>query len=62
MNEQLPRFMSPGAVAELFDINKATVYRMIDDGRLDAIEIGGRKRVLVLSVKKIIEVHLVSQT
>ena len=39
---QKKRFLRPDEVAELLLINRRTVYRMIQDGRLDGIDLTKR--------------------
>lgn len=35
------RFFRPDEVAQLFDLSRRTVYRMIRDGRLSSVRLGG---------------------
>lgn len=39
------RYLRVGAVAQMFDVSKATIYRAIRSGQLDAVRIGGSVRV-----------------
>ncbi|MGI9001436.1 MAG: helix-turn-helix domain-containing protein [Pseudonocardia sp.] len=39
------RYLRVQAVAELFEVSKATIYRAISSGRLDALRISGAVRV-----------------
>jgi len=45
MQMQGTRYYRVNALAEMFDVSPATVYRAIRNGQLDAVRIGGSVRV-----------------
>ncbi|MGI9001435.1 MAG: helix-turn-helix domain-containing protein [Pseudonocardia sp.] len=45
MQDDRTRMLRVKAVAEMFDVSAATIYRAIRSGQLDALRIGGSVRV-----------------
>lgn len=45
MQTQGTRYYRVNALAEMFDVSPATIYRAIRNGQLDAVRIGGSVRV-----------------
>jgi len=46
MNQQLTRMHRVKAVAEMFDVSVATIYRAIESGALQALKVGTGKGAL----------------
>lgn len=42
MNRQITRMYRVKTVAEMFDVSPSTIYRAIETGRLEALQIGAR--------------------
>jgi excisionase family DNA binding protein len=51
-------WLTPCEVAEYLSVSKRTIYRLIDDGKLQAIKIRGSMRIKGVSVDAFIDEQL----
>jgi len=54
MNEQaeVAEYASSLQIATRFGISRATVYRLLNDGKIEAVKVGGATRFIVASVER----------
>lgn len=45
--------MSPQTAADMLDLSRARVYRLLQDGHLEAVKIGRSNRISVESIRRL---------
>lgn len=48
-----PRFYKVSDIARIFDVTPQAVYKWINEGKVKAVEVGGRKRISALELDRL---------